>query len=193
MRSVITLLLVSTLAIGGCDRQSRSPEQANAAENAASAAPGNETAPEALGTVDRSQKGKPAPDYAFQAPDGKQVTLAAFRGRPVLLNLWATWCAPCIKEMPTLDALAGTLGGSVKVLTVSEDLEGATKVKPFFAKGGFQHLEAYLDPDINFSSRANLNLPTTILYDSQGKEVWRVAGGMDWASDEARKLVAEAS
>src|SRR5262249_2175556 len=136
---------------------------------------------------------KPAPDYAFQGPDGKQVTLAAFRGRPVLLNLWATWCAPCIKEMPTLDTLAGTLGPSVKVLAGSRDLEGAAKVKPLFAKGGFQHLQPYLDPDINFSSRANLNLPTTILYDSHGKEVWRVAGGMDWASDEAKKLVAEAS
>jgi len=191
LRSAISLLLVSVLAIGGCDRQSQPPEQANAAAPAPDTADEG-TAKAKIGTVDRSHKGKAAPSFAFKDPAGKNVTLASFRGKPVLLNLWATWCAPCIKEMPTLDALAGDIDGKVQVIALSQDLQGAAKVDPFFAKAGFKHLKSSLDPDLNFSVGMNVNLPTTILYDAEGKELWRVSGGFDWAGKEARDLVAEA-
>jgi len=195
LRSAISLLLVSVLAIGGCDRQSQPPEQANAAAPAADNHADNAAeAPAApkIGSVDRSHKGSAAPDFAFKGPDGKNVTLAKFRGKPVLLNLWATWCAPCIKEMPTLDTLAGDLDGKVQVIALSQDLEGSAKVDPFFAKTGVKHLKPWLDPDIRFSTSMNANLPLTIFYDAQGKELWRMSGGFDWAGKEARALIAEA-
>jgi thiol-disulfide isomerase/thioredoxin len=194
LRALITCLLLVPLAIGGCDRQSPQPEQA--ASNAAIPAPDEVTsaaAPVAApSTIDTSRKGAAAPTAAFTAPDGKSVTLADFSGTPVLLNLWATWCAPCIKEMPTLDALAADTQGKLTVLTVSQDLGGATKVAPFFAAHDFAHLQPYLDPKLALSTALQANLPTTVLYDSTGHEVARVMGGFDWTSDAARKLIASA-
>jgi thiol-disulfide isomerase/thioredoxin len=182
------------LVIGGCDRQSPQPEQA--ATNAAAPSPDEVTsaaAPAATpSTIDYSHKGAAEPTASFTAPDGKHVTLADFKGKPVLLNLWATWCAPCIKEMPTLDALAAKEGGALTVLTVSQDLEGKAKVAPFFKAHGFPHLEPYLDPKLALSTALQANLPMTVLYDSTGHEVWRVMGGYDWSTPEAATKVAEA-
>ncbi len=202
-RPLIALLLVAGLVTGGCDRQSPKPEQAAVATPAPnSAAPAPDEMPlgsgaekvvhETIGTLDRSHKGEAAPALAFKAPGGKSVTIADFRGKPVLLNLWATWCAPCVAEMPTLDRLAGKLDGKMTVLTVSQDLEGAAKVDPFFAKAGFTHLKPWLDSDAGLSLAYQANLPTTILFDSTGHEVWRMAGGMDWTNTTAGELIAEA-
>jgi len=194
LRSLIALLLIA-LAAGGCDRRSSAPEQANetAAKVEAPAAPANTAeAPPLEGQLDRSHKGEGVPPAAFKDPAGKSVTLADFKGKPLVLNLWATWCVPCIREMPALDAMAGDTP-KVQVLAVSQDLDGLEKVKPFFDSHGFKHLEPYLDSDTALSTGFGANLPLTILYDSHGKEVWRVAGGMDWTSANARALVAEAS
>jgi thiol-disulfide isomerase/thioredoxin len=92
LRSAIVFLLLALPAIAGCDRQSATNQQAN---ESAAATPANESAPSAA-KVDTSHKGEAAPDIAFQGPDGAKLTLADFRGKPVLLNLWATWCAPCV-------------------------------------------------------------------------------------------------
>jgi thiol-disulfide isomerase/thioredoxin len=198
LRPVIALLLLA-IGIGGCDRQSQAPQQAN--ENLTAPAPAgrpaasekNETVvEEVIGTLDRSHKGEAAPSYPFQDPAGGKTSLAAFRGKPLLLNLWATWCVPCIKEMPTLDALAVSLADSAQVLVLSQDLDGAKRVDPFFQKAGYRKLQPYLDSDAAFSLNMGLNLPTTILYDSDGKEVWRMLGGMDWTGETARELIAEA-
>ncbi|WP_330999387.1 TlpA family protein disulfide reductase [Sphingomonas sp. IC-56] len=143
-------------------------------------------------TVDRSHKGEAAPSIPFKDPAGKAVTLASFKGKPVLLNLWATWCIPCIKEMPTLDALAGQKAGALQVLAVSQDFKGGEVVAPFFQKNGFKHLQPYLDADAAFSLGMGANLPTTILYDSAGKEVWRALGERDWAGANMAALLAEA-
>lgn len=186
MRSTIGLLLLGALTLAGCDRQSQGAQQAN--ETASVASPPAKSA----GTLDRSHKGEAAPATPFTDPKGDKTTLAAFRGKPVLLNLWATWCAPCVKEMPTLDKLAGSKAGALTVIALSQDFEGAAKVKPFFANSGFATLQPYLDTDAAFSTGMSLNLPTTILYDSRGREVWRKLGDTDWASAEAAKLVAEA-
>lgn len=189
MRSAIVLLLLALPAIAGCDRQSAPVQQANesAAEPAA-----NQGAPEGAAKVDTSHKGEPAPDIGFEGPDGKKLTLADFRGKPLLVNLWATWCVPCVKEMPTLDALAVAKGDALQVVTISQDFEGKAKVDPYFAKAGFKALKPYLDTEAGFSLGLGLNLPTTILFDSQGRELWRVAGEMDWSGAEAARLIAQA-
>lgn len=181
MRSVIGLLLFGAIALGGCDKQSQAPQQADQPIAAARRA------------IDRSHRGEAAPAIAFTDPTGGKVTLADFRGQPVLLNLWATWCAPCVKEMPMLDALAGRLGDRVAVVTLSQDLKGMAAVGPFFRKQGYRHLKPWLDAEAAFSLRLGLNLPTTILYDSAGKELWRVAGDFDWSGDQAAALVAAAT
>ncbi|MGN7159287.1 TlpA family protein disulfide reductase [Sphingomonas sp. SAFR-052] len=154
-------------------------------------APANNAAPEAAAKVDRSHKGEAMPTYQFQDGAGKTVTLADFRGKPVLVNLWATWCAPCVREMPTLDTLAARDKASLHVLTVSQDMEPA-KVQPFLTERKLANLVAYRDADLKFSTGMNASLPTTILYDASGKELWRVTGGMDWAGAEAAKLIGEA-
>ncbi|WP_371876822.1 TlpA family protein disulfide reductase [Sphingomonas sp. DG1-23] len=183
MRSTIALLLLAGL-IGGCDRQSGPQQQAEAANVAAAA-------PVATDKLDRSHKGEAAPAIAFTDAKGAQKTLADFRGKPVLLNLWATWCAPCVKEMPTLDALAAREGERLQVVTVSQDFEPA-KVAPFFAKAKFRKLQPYIDTDLAFGTRLGVNLPATILYDSNGREVWRRQGDTDWAGAAAATLIAEA-
>lgn len=185
MRPTIALLLLAASLTGGCDRQSGQPQQANATNVAAEAAP---VVPDKL---DRSHKGEAAPSFAFTDAKGKKATLADFRGKPVLLNLWATWCAPCVKEMPTLDALAVREGDRLQVLTISQDGEAA-KIAPYFEKAKFRKLQAWHDPEMAFSLQMGINLPGTILYDSQGREVWRMVGENDWAGAAAAKLIAEA-
>lgn len=194
MRSTIALLLILGLGTAGCDSGKQPDPQATATVTAESpAAPDNASEePERIGAVDRSKKGEAAPDHGFLDPAGKPVTLAAFRGKPLLVNLWATWCAPCVREMPTLDRLALRDKDKLQVLVISQDLDGADKVTPFFEKANFAALQPYLDPDVKFSTGYGVNLPTTILYDAQGKEVWRVSGDMDWDGETAAKWIAEA-
>lgn len=172
------------LLLAGCDRPEGASAQPDAEEGTASV-PG--------GKVDRSHVGTAIPDFAVADPEGKTLNLAA-QDRPVLLNLWATWCAPCVKEMPQLDALAGVLEGEVKVITVSQDIRGAEAVTPFFAKGGYTRLEPWLDADAALSGQFTPEgaLPLTILFDASGKEVLRVAGGYEWGTPEAVKLIREA-
>jgi thiol-disulfide isomerase/thioredoxin len=194
LRPVIALLLIA-LAAGGCDRRSSAPEQANETSNtleAPATATNTAEAPPLAGQVDRSHKGEGAPEAAFKDPAGKSVALADFKGKPLILNLWATWCVPCIREMPALDTMAGDTP-KVQVVAVSQDLDGMDKVRPFFDAHGFKNLQPYIDKDTLLSTGFGANLPLTVLYDSNGKEVWRVAGGMDWTSAKARALVAEAS
>jgi len=192
-RSAIVFLLGPALAAAGCDRQSPGGGQATAAHNDTSP---DEVQPAskkhgAHNAVDRHQRGMAAVDSVFISPDGKRVRLADFRGKPVLLNLWATWCAPCVKELPTLDALAGKLGDRVTVLAVSQDMDPA-KVAPFVAARRLTRLAPYTDPEMGLSLGYRVNLPTTILFDAKGHEVWRTSGEMDWMSAAAGKLVDEA-
>jgi len=193
-RPLIAILLSAALMAGGCDRQSPEAGQApKPATNGAAPAGGTQTVVhETIGTLDRSHKGEAAPLLSFKAPDGKPATLADFRGKPVLLHLWATWCAPCVAEMPTLDTLAGRLGDRVRVITLSQDLQGRAKVDPFFAARKFAHLQPWTDENAGLSLAYQANLPTTILIDSSGHEVWRMAGGMDWTGGAAADLIAEA-
>jgi thiol-disulfide isomerase/thioredoxin len=146
----------------------------------------------AMGKLDRSHSGSAAPATAFEDSEGAPASLADFRGRPVLLNLWATWCAPCVAEMPTLDRLAAREADRIQVLTVSQDLNGRDKVEAFFAKQGYRNLETWLDPQMALMTELKADtLPTTILYDAQGRELWRVVGMEDWESGRAALLLKE--
>lgn len=181
LRLLIALLLM--LSIAGCDRQKAADPQA--------AVPGAPAAP-AAGEIDRSKAGQTAPDVSFLSPDGEPVSLADFRGKPLLLNLWATWCAPCVAEMPTLDALAAREKG-LRLLAVSQDMAGQeAKVAAFFEERDLVHLEPYRDPELALMTGLGASvLPTTILYDAQGREVWRVVGALDWTGTEAARLIEE--
>ena len=175
------LLLLGTLGAAGCTKETTPPPQGNAA---AQVSP-DEAPPAATpkgGAVDRSHAGTPMPGAALTDLDGKPVVVT--KGAPVLVNLWATWCAPCIAELPSLDA------ASVGVEAVAIDQgEDAAKVRAFLAGRGLKHLRPLLDKDMAVSLGLSANLPTTILYDAYGKEVWRVSGGRDWTTAESRVLL----
>lgn len=187
MRSAIVCLLALATLAGGCDRTLPGKGQGGA-----DATPTASAAPVAVGTIDHGHAGEAAPDFAFQDAGGSGVTLARFRGAPVLVNIWATWCAPCIAEMPALDALAARAPGGLQVVTISQDLNGADAVLPFYKAKGIKALKPWLDPDLHFSTAMAANLPVSILYGSNGREVWRVAGPMDWGSAAVAKQLAEA-
>lgn len=142
--------------------------------------------------VDRSHAGTPAPDALFQDPAGEPASIPQFAGKAVLLNLWATWCAPCVAEMPALDALAAR-EKNIVVLAVSQDLNGREDVQDFFADRNFRKLQPNIDPELTLTRRLGINtLPTTILYDASGREIWRIRGMTDWQGHSAARLIAEA-
>ena len=181
------------LLLAACDRTAPPAPQPDAATRAAVAGPLRDN-----GAVDRTQAGLAAPDATFRDPEGEAVTLAEFRGRPVLLNLWATWCAPCVAELPTLDRLAARRAGEISVITISQDSDdddrtAAAKVDDFFTEAKFSQLGAYLDSESAVMTQLGVGvLPTTILYDAAGKEVWRVKGELDWTGARAARLIGEA-
>jgi len=143
-----------------------------------------------MGALDIAQRGMDAPAMPFLSPDGGPATLSQFRGKPLLVNLWATWCAPCVSEMPTLDALAAREKDRLQVIVVSQDMAGKRAVAPFFAKAGFKMLQPYLDKEnVLMLALKRETLPITIFYDAKGKEQWRVTGAMDWSSERAKTLI----
>jgi thiol-disulfide isomerase/thioredoxin len=169
-------LLPLMLLLAACTSEPASPPAEPAAEERATG-------------LDRSQRGKPAPTTMFADPAGKEVSLTAFKGAPVLVNLWATWCAPCVKELPTLDRLEG-----VKVIAVSQDTGPQPSVAAFLETHKIANLGAYHDPKMALSGALGAQiLPTTILYDGEGRELWRYTGDLDWTSAEAAKWLAEAT
>jgi thiol-disulfide isomerase/thioredoxin len=134
--------------------------------------------------------GKAAPATVFESKSGP-TTLGAFKGKVVVLNLWATWCGPCLKELPAIDRLAGTMKGSdVVVLAVSEDQAGWRAVDPWWAKAKLKHLTPYIDKkmDLGFGYGA-AGLPLTLVYDRQGQEVARIAAPAVWDSPNAIALL----
>lgn len=160
------------------------------------AAPANQTAAAAANEpakgVDRSHRGTPAPAIVFKDPDGQDTSLAAFAGKPVLVNLWASWCAPCVKELPTLDKLSRAREGTLKVLAINEDNGPTASVVAFLQSNRIVNLDPFQDPKMAFSGSLAPVLPTSILYDATGKEVWRYVGDLDWTSAEAARLLGEA-
>jgi thiol-disulfide isomerase/thioredoxin len=133
---------------------------------------------------------QPAPEATFTDADGKPASLADFKGKPVLVNLWATWCEPCLREMPSLDRLQARLDGRLTVLAVSEDRGGGRLVNPFVAKLGLGSLKIYLDPKSEVARAFGVRgLPTTIVIDADGRVRGRVEGAAEWDSDEMRGVL----
>jgi len=125
----------------------------------------------------------PAPAISFLDADGASHSLKDYRGSGVVLNLWATWCAPCVAELPSLDALAGKLAGQgVVVLALSSDHGGAAAVRRFYQEHGIKTLPILLDPQGTAMRAFGLNgIPATFLLDAEGQERAREEGGEDWA------------
>lgn len=121
----------------------------------------------------------------FHDAEGATLTLADYAGRGLVVNLWATWCAPCVAEMPELQSLARLLAGEgILVLPLSSDRGGAAVVRRFYESHRIEALPILLDPK-GAAARAwgVRGLPTTLIIDRQGREQGRVEGGIDWASD----------
>ncbi len=182
---------VCALLLAGCDRQSGQQAQPQATQPH-----GAEARPAAPGVIDRSHKGSVLPEFTLKDSAGQELQFASLRGKPLLINLWATWCAPCVAELPQLDKIAANHPG-IKVLTVNQDMNKLDKVAPFLKahgmSAGVTGLEPWLNPDNSLTFQFGADtLPATILYNSQGREVWRTVGGRDWTSSDTAALLAEA-
>jgi thiol-disulfide isomerase/thioredoxin len=133
----------------------------------------------------------PLPEFKFQDAEGKERTLADWRGKVVLLNLWATWCLPCRKEMPSLDRLQQELGSDkFEVVALSVDPKGLEASRKFLDQSKVEKLALYVDP----SARANtelraVGLPATLLIDAEGREIGRLLGPAEWDGEDARHLI----
>jgi thiol-disulfide isomerase/thioredoxin len=184
VRLIVPLLLLAAAPMtAGCDRQKAEEPQAPAAGQSQ----------EAKG-IDRSHKGEAAPGVKFKNPDGGDFDLGKFKGTPVLVNLWASWCAPCIKELPTLQQLeqAQSEEGKLGVIAVSQDMAPQSSVDAFLAERDIGRFAAYHDEQMKLTDALKIQImPTTILYDAEGKEVWRYVGDLDWTGEEAKKLLSD--
>jgi thiol-disulfide isomerase/thioredoxin len=134
---------------------------------------------------------KPIPELRFQDLAGNETGLDAFRGEVVVLNLWATWCAPCREEMPSLDRLQAMFAGQpVRVVALSVDRAGPDRVKAFLDEAGVVNLAVYRDPTVKAARTLKVpGLPATILVDREGREVGRVLGIARWDGEAAVNAV----
>ncbi|WP_294395073.1 TlpA family protein disulfide reductase [uncultured Sphingomonas sp.] len=181
----LSVLLLTAIA-GGCHKQ------AGPAPQAEDVAPQPQPAATQAAT-DTSNAGKGLPTAEITDPTGAPAKLSDLKGKPVLVNLWATWCVPCVKELPTLDALAAREAGKLQVVVVNEDLEGPRAVQPFLKRRPLKTLKTWMDTsNALMIPLKTASLPTTILYDANGKEVWRVSRDLDWTGAQAKALLAQA-
>ena len=173
-------------------KESASVECAPAAETARRIAPFAHGEVAALGV---SRAPRPVPEISFLGPDGAKTTLASFRGKTVLLNLWATWCVPCREEMPSLDRLQARMGGpAFEVATVNIDTTRLERRRAFLNEIGVKSLAFHADPTADVfqvlkKAGKVVGLPTTILLDAKGCELGVMPGPADWSSDDAAKLI----
>lgn len=134
----------------------------------------------------------PLPEVQFQDAEGKSHTLAEFKGKVVLVNFWATWCAPCREEMPALDRLQQAMGGEdFEVVIISLDRAGYAKAAAFLDEIGVRNLTTFIDPGIQAARKLGaLGLPVTLLLNRKGDEIGRLTGPAEWNSAEAKALIA---
>lgn len=131
------------------------------------------------------------PDIAFEDAEGRRRTLSQFGGKVVLLNIWATWCAPCREEMPALDRVQQKLGGpDFEVLALSIDTGGIAAVKRFYDEIGIRSLALYVDPTMRATATLGaMGVPTTLLIDRQGREIGRHTGPAQWDGPDVERKI----
>jgi len=134
---------------------------------------------------------KPVPQTAFELGEGGTAQLGDYRGKIVLVNFWATWCAPCRKEMPMLSALQRDLGGDgFEVLTIATGRNPPPAMKAFFDEIGVENLPLHRDPDMALAREMGvIGLPATLILDREGREIARMLGDAEWDSDSAVSLL----
>jgi thiol-disulfide isomerase/thioredoxin len=196
---VAAVALVAVVAAAVLYEKAAGPGKAEAECSAASKERAARMTPLAKGEIAAlavATKPRPAIALAFNGPDGKKLTLADFRGRALILNLWATWCVPCRAEMPALDRLQAKAGGAdFEVVAVNVDTARLERAPAFLDEIGVKTLRRYSDPSadafeaLRLSGKA-LGLPTSLLIDREGCEIGVVAGPANWDSPEALAAVA---
>ena len=144
-----------------------------------------------ISTFVRKATPEPLPDLTFQNGEGQTVTLSSFRGRVVLLNLWATWCIPCRKEMPALDRLQADMGSpDFEVVALSIDRSGIAGARKFLDSIGVAKLQLYVDPSAKLANELKaVGLPSTLLIDREGREIGRLIGPAEWDDATSKALV----
>ena len=137
----------------------------------------------------------PVPQTPFTDPEGGTHSLADYRGKVVLLNFWATWCAPCREEMPSLDRLAAERGGEdFEVVAIAAGHNPPPAIARFLSETGITHLPVRLDPRQELARGMGvMGMPVTVLIDREGREIARLRGGADWSSPAAHELIAQAT
>ncbi len=132
------------------------------------------------------QEPRPLPNISFNDEAGTPLTLESWRGRVVLLNIWATWCGPCRAEMPTLDSLQGRFGGEhFEVVALSLDRAGVAAVRAFYDEVGLERLAVYIDQSGQAAQDLGVSgIPTSILIDGDGRELGRYVGATEWNTPE---------
>ena len=160
-------------------------------ESGAPASGGNKLSTGAMTTFVFKEPPAPLPEVQFVNADGKPVSLKDWRGKVVLLNLWATWCAPCRGEMPALDRLQSALGSDkFEVVALAIDKSGLAGARKFLDETKAQMLKLYADPTARLGNEFKVvGMPTSILIDKEGHEVGRLIGPAEWDTPEAKRLI----
>ncbi len=145
----------------------------------------------AMATFLVHERPRPVPTISFNNARGDPILLKSWQGKVVLLNLWATWCLPCLKEMPALDAIKGTLGESdFDVVAISVDRGGIEKPRMFLDKIAARHIALYHEPSGALAPKLKaFGMPTTLLIDRKGREIGRLVGPAEWDSEDAVRLL----
>jgi thiol-disulfide isomerase/thioredoxin len=186
-----SLLVTAMLGYEIARRAFSPPAQVAKPAATRSASPAALTNPLELSVFDQP---RPVADLRFGDEQGHDLTLADFRGRVVLLNVWATWCVPCREEMPTLDRLQARLGGKdFLVMALSIDRKGVEAVRDFYKEVGVEKLAIYVDPSGKGAHVLAIpGVPTTLLIDREGREIARKMGAAEWDGPEMVSLVERA-
>ena len=191
MSDMVRFSLISLLLLAACQAQPPAQGDKQKAPAPQGAAAQEKGAGEALGQPDRSKAGQAVPPLAYETRDGQRLKLGPDpEGRITLVNLWATWCAPCKAEMPALARLAQQNDKRLRVLAISQDIQGWGPVDRFYAETKLQGLPPLLDSEALMSMQLEApGLPFTIAYDAQGRELWRVAGPRTWDDAASHALI----
>ena len=170
----------------------QAPPQAERPLPAAPAGPGSNALSQGqMAAFVFKKQPEPLPEFTFQDATGRERTLADWRGKVVLLNLWATWCLPCRKEMPALDRLQSEMGSDrFEVVAVSVDRSGLQGARKFLDETKVGRLALYADPSARLASTLRaVGLPATLLIDAEGREIGRLLGPAEWDSEDAKRLI----